>query len=303
MRWLIPGGQVVGCPEYKVRQERFTSAFFTITAITTDGESWMGLGHTTDGICRFGGLSPVGAYLEKGQDNLVLDRGKRESMGFVDRQEFHGLAGVWLDPLPDRKPMPVGEVHVGPVTVLSDAVPGGLLPGQVTKLDGDYFDMDLDRPAACGMSGSPLIQDGMIVGSFYGADTATKRRGRALRVEIMARDLLDPREPNLPLQEIKSRNAQLLRDSISIRAKYRERDERAREAFIKTQDHMIDLCVLLRQSRDKGRDVVALTQEINRREHDKALASLKAFGNDWAEKIGREKPWQEWEATDTKRDG
>lgn len=139
-----------------------------------------------------------GAAGSPGELNGCADLG--QVLGSIERNTEHGIYGHMNSPCGGRL-VETGEIRTGPATILS-TVDGGQsreFSVRVSRIyrdsDGEHVMLSVTDPALCaetggivqGMSGSPILQDGKLVGAVTHVFLSDPKRGYGISI----RDMLD----------------------------------------------------------------------------------------------------------------
>ena len=140
-----------------------------------------------------------GAAGSPGELNGCADLG--QVLGSIERNTEHGIYGHMNRPGGGRL-VETGEIRTGPATILS-TVDGGQTKEYAVRVsriyrdsDGEHVMLSVTDPELCartggivqGMSGSPILQDGRLVGAVTHVFLSDPRRGYGISIQDMLDD-------------------------------------------------------------------------------------------------------------------
>ena len=142
----------------------------------------------------------AGAAGVPGELNGCADLGK--VLGSIERNTEHGIYGHMLQSA-DGRIVETGQIRTGPATILAtvDAGQTREFSVRVSRIyrdsDGEHVMLSVTDPELCaktggivqGMSGSPILQDGTLVGAVTHVFLSDPKRGYGISIQDMLDDV------------------------------------------------------------------------------------------------------------------
>lgn len=195
-RYLIPGGETVKCVTAK------EEILFVVTARDPVLGKFIGAAHHpfADGekertnrtigreVRRIDAAISDGGLVEVASETATI--GKIVSIG------RRGICGQCCDLA--KEAIRTRKAELGPA-VLRNAVVGEI-PIEITKIHENIFVFSYQGELCHGMSGSPILQDGALIGAHHSRNTKKENEGFGIHIEDMVAELLLGR-PEKPIPE------------------------------------------------------------------------------------------------------
>ncbi len=187
-RWLVPVGQFVAACRPGLKLKVGMAECFTITAYDPVMGQYIAMGHASP-------INMVGKSIYRAEGTIPVDGNEvinivpltAEAVGIVTRQASMGVSGPGYWEADTGTAILTDTPQLGRAWLVNDLLPEGGMEVEITSVTAAGAFSFKGGKCVKGMSGSPIVQNGRLVGLLWGM--SKQYEGRS--VEAMADRLLD----------------------------------------------------------------------------------------------------------------
>lgn len=187
-RLMVPVGQFVAAIPPKNDKSGDGGEYFTVTAYDPVMGQYIAMGHSSaTKLVGYSLYRANGKIPETGDETVDLEYNEADIIGIATRQESLGVSGPFFADASDA--IQTAKPKEGTALLVSSLIPGGHVEVNITSASGESeFTFTCGFRIVKGMSGTPIVQNGHIVGVLW---SVSGKKNLARSIEYVADKLLD----------------------------------------------------------------------------------------------------------------